>query len=334
MFLRCVIAAGICLAAATPALAQLSEAQKRKALLPYIRNATDCIAKQTLGNVSAVSSYRSNTLQIVIDEAWKTCSGLLVEVASQHDALNGPGTGMPFVTGPYRADLPRAVLARIKGELDRRVTAEIEWEAAIKAQQTEREARQKAEVERLDRAALTLRDRLYQCTDGQLGKLVVSAEGAEVLATAAMTICRREINDAVEGRLAAIRAEGRQPDERLLREQFDKTVRESVVTGAVRIKAGAVAQQPKPVPPPTPAARTDGDPELFSCLSTMAKAREGKFIDQRKLYEAMLDLCRPEIEKTARTAFLANPQSDLAKEREKTLEAASVIAKSLIGMND
>lgn len=334
MFLRCVIGAGLCLAAATPALAQINEAQKRKALLPYIRNATDCVAKQTLGNVSVVSSYRSNTLQIVIDEAWKACSGWLVEVVNQHDALHGPGTGLTFVTGAYRTDLPRAVLARIKGELDRRVTAEIEWEAAIKAQQTEREAKQKAEVERLERAALTLRNRLYECTDEQLGKLVRSAEGAEVLATAAMTICRREIDDAVEARLAKIKAEGRQPDERLLREQFRKTVRESVVTGAVQIKAGAVSQQTKPNPSPTPAAQREGGPELFSCLSTTAKAREGQFIEQRKLYEAMLDLCRPEIEKVARAAFLANPQSDLAKEREKALEIASIIARSLIGMDN
>lgn len=334
MFLRCVIAAGLCLAAAAPALAQPNDAQKRKALLPYIRNATDCVAKQTLGNVSVVSSYRSSTLQLVIDEAWKACSSWLVEVVNQHDALHGQGTGMPFVTGAYRADLPRAVLARIKGELDRRVTAEIEWEAAIQAQQAEREAKQRAEVERLDRAALTLRDRLYQCTDGQLGKLVGSAEGAEVLATAAMTICRREIDDAVEGRLAAIKAEGRQSSAGLLREQFIKTVRENVVTGAVQIKAGAVTQQPKPSPSPNPATQADGDPELYSCLSTMAKAREGKFIDQRKLYEAMLELCRPEIEKVARAAFLANPQSELAKEREKTLGVASVIAKSLVGIND
>ncbi|WP_141740263.1 hypothetical protein [Bosea sp. BIWAKO-01] len=334
MRLPCVIAAIFLAMTASPALSQLNDAQKRKALLPFIRSATDCIAKQTLGNVSVVSSYRSNTLHIVIDEAWKACSGFLVEVVTQHDALHGPGSGVPFVTGSYRTDLPRAVLSRIKGELDRRVTAEIEWETAVKAEQAEREAKRKTEVERLDRAALTLRDRIYACTDGQLEKLVGSAESAEVLATAAMTICRREIDDAIEARLAAMRADSRQPNEGIIREGFRTTVRESVVTGAVTLKAGrATPTHSQPITPSS-TATVDGDREVYTCLSTMAKAREGAFVEQRKLYEAMLELCRPEIEKAARAAFLAAPKGELAKERERALQSASVTARSLIGMTD
>ena len=64
----------------------------------------------------------------------------------------------------------------------------------------------------------------------------------------------------------------------------------------------------------------------------MATARNGKFIDQRKLYEGMLELCRPEIETAARNAFLANKDGDLAKEREKALTGASTAAKQMIGM--
>jgi hypothetical protein len=64
----------------------------------------------------------------------------------------------------------------------------------------------------------------------------------------------------------------------------------------------------------------------------MATARNGKFIDQRKLYEGMLDLCRPEIEAAARAAFLAGKDADLAKEREKALTNASAAAKAMIGM--
>lgn len=57
-------------------------------------------------------------------------------------------------------------------------------------------------------------------------------------------------------------------------------------------------------------------------------------INQRKLYEGMLDLCRPKIEAAARTAFLGKKDGDLATEREKMLTDASAAAKAMIGMMD
>ncbi len=66
----------------------------------------------------------------------------------------------------------------------------------------------------------------------------------------------------------------------------------------------------------------------------MSKAREGKFVEQKKLLEAMLELCRPEIETLARTAFLKASNADLADERQKALLEASKAARKLIGMQE
>ncbi|RXT46096.1 hypothetical protein B6S44_24960 [Bosea sp. Tri-44] len=83
---------------------------------------------------------------------------------------------------------------------------------------------------------------------------------------------------------------------------------------------------------PLPSTGSDLPKTVRDCLSTIATARNEKFVDQRKLYEGMLELCRPEIEAAARSAFLANKDSDLPTEREKALIAASTAAKAIIGM--
>jgi hypothetical protein len=206
-------------------------------------------------------------------------------------------------------------------------------------------------VDRLERAADTLRDRAYGCTTDQLSKLVLSAESAEVLATAAMTICRREIDDALQARMEVVRAKTgpsySSVGESEFREEMRKVVRNTVVTNAVQIKAGqGLASAPRPSPT-TPVAVPPREPsapaadagvgvtkELRDCLSRVATARHGKFVEQRKLFEGMLELCRPEIEAAARTAFLAAKDGDLSKEREKALTSASVAAKQMIGMSD
>jgi hypothetical protein len=129
-----------------------------------------------------------------------------------------------------------------------------------------------------------------------------------------------------------------------------KVVRNNVITNAVQLKAGvgvrsgaapsgtvpaSVAPIAPAAPPPAAAnAGADLPKELRDCLSAMASARNGKFVDQRQLYEGMLELCRPEIEAAARAAFLANTGGDLAKERERALTTASAAAKAMIGMTN
>lgn len=314
-------------------MAQTTDAQKRRLMLPNIKAATDCVAKAALNHASIVFSYRFSNIEAVIADAWKQCIPQLQKIAAQHDYLHGEGTGMSFVTGPYRNDLARAVLVRIKPELDARVTAQDQAEAAERTAKAQQELNRKEAIERLTRTARTIRDLFYECSTQQLRRLVRSAEGADVLATAAMTICRKELDDAVAGWIAVGRAEGTIGNEPTFREGLLKVTRESVLTTAVQLKANTLPAEPSPTPPAQPQTATEGT-GLQTCLVAMAKAREGKMIEQRVLLEGMLELCRPEIETVARAAYLNTKDADLAAERQKALLSASVAAKKLIGMAD
>lgn len=336
---------------ATAASAQITEQQKRKLLLPTIKAATDCVAREAARHPDIVSGYRANNLGPMIAEGWRACTNALAEIVTMHDNLHGAGTGMVFVKGAYLDDLPRAVRVRLQPDMNRRIAAIDQAEATARAEQARLEVERQQSMERLEKAANALRDRAYDCTTAQLEKLMSSTETAEVLSTAAMTICRKEIDDALQARVDISRLQlgvnYSSAGEPSFREEMRKVVRNNVITNAVQLKAGAGARPgaapagsipaavapTAPSPPPAmTSAGTDLPKELRDCLSTMATARNGKFIDQRQLYEGMLDLCRPEIEAAARAAFLAGKDSDLAKEREKALTNASAAAKAMIGM--
>ncbi|PZO01045.1 MAG: hypothetical protein DCF30_08185 [Hyphomicrobiales bacterium] len=227
------------------------------------------------------------------------------------------------------------MLARIRGELDRRVLAQDQAEAYERAAKAKLELDRKENIERLTTAARSIRDLFYDCSSQQLAKLVRSAESADVLATAAMTICRKELDDAFAAWLAAGRADGSVTNETTFREALLRITRESVLTTAVQLKAGGAGTQVASSPPsPQPTTPSLEPLALQQCLATMAKAREGKFVEQKKLLEVMLELCRPEIETVARTAFLRGPDADLAAERQKALQAATTAGRKLIGMTD
>ena len=190
-----------------PYAAPLTEAEKRRILLPIVRAATDCIAQRTLAHPNVVDSYRALNLASVIEAVWSQCINELARVATEHDRLHGAGTGIPFVKGAYKDDLPRAVTTRIRSEMERRITAAEQAEAARRAEVARAETKKREEVDRLERVANTLRDRMYECAENELGKLVRSSETAEVLTTAAMSICRREVDGALNAHVELARAQ-------------------------------------------------------------------------------------------------------------------------------
>jgi hypothetical protein len=63
----------------------------------------------------------------------------------------------------------------------------------------------------------------------------------------------------------------------------------------------------------------------------MATAREGKFVNREDLVKAMLELCRPEIEAAARSAFLADDKITLDKQRDQALGDAMKEARVIVG---
>lgn len=99
---------------------------------------------------------------------------------------------------------------------------------------------------------------MYECTNKQTSALIASAETAEVLATAAMTLCSTEINASVQAILAKSALEGASFDSETMRAELVKVVRQNVVTTAVQMRALAntSASSSAPSAHSTPAINT------------------------------------------------------------------------------
>jgi hypothetical protein len=172
---------------------------------------------------------------------------------------------------------------------------------------------------------------MCECTTAQLTSLVSSAETAEVLATAAMTVCAEEGRRAIEAGVARMRAEF--PDIGDIREEFRSGFRTEVVTNAVQIRALANAPAKAALQPRNSANAgfsIKDIPGPDECVKTASTAREGKLVDEQKLVQVMLDLCRPEIEGAARKAFLADGPSTLDQHRASALSAALERAQAIV----
>lgn len=132
----CLAGLALGLGAATPALAQydLTEAQKRKAHVPYVRILTNCFAGAIAGNVYARSLSEAGKWPEAIKITTAQCSAQLSDMIESHDRIYGRGTGMPFATGPYFSDLPRALSSRIaRGSSSQTTTSAANLPPATKA---------------------------------------------------------------------------------------------------------------------------------------------------------------------------------------------------------
>ena len=118
---RSVVLATALVSLALPALArgELSERQKRKALLPALHATTECIAQEILRSPTALSHARQNKWSEAVQSMPEVCKAFGSTLIAEHDRLYGPGTGKAFVEGPYASDLPRALKARIRPALKR-----------------------------------------------------------------------------------------------------------------------------------------------------------------------------------------------------------------------
>lgn len=352
-YVRAGLTAGF-LAAAFPAFAQsepgaLSEAQKRKIHLPYVRAATNCFARAIIASPEATRLARSVQWgDAVLSTAKGFCQAEVGTLLSTHDQLYGQGTGQAFFVGPYFSDLPRALGNRLRPEFERVAANEARVEAVRQQELARLEAEKRERIEQAQSLFTLLRDKMYECTDAQLVSLVASAESADVLATAAMTVCNKEVNLAVEAGKAKVRLAAPGSYTASFGTELKAAVRQRIVTNAVQAKAAW--NSPRPSTPPTqpspvvPVAVAPAEPQAVEtpstavvaspttvCLRTIAKAREGKFVNQEGLVKAMLDLCRPEIENAARTAFLKDDKASLEKLRDKALEDALREARVIVG---
>jgi hypothetical protein len=300
----------------------MTDAQRRKIHLPYVRAATDCYAGVIRANTSTLDLARENRWYDAISAVGDSCNQALLAMIDVHNRLYGPGTGVTFAKGPYLEDLPRAIGVRLKDDLARR-SNEVEQAQAGRRQR----------IEEATRSRNLLRDRMYDCTTKELNQLVASSESAEVLTSAAMTLCSREVDATLDAAIELARLEGSTSSD--LRENLSDVVRKNILAGAVQAKASAkkLDASPSMLPAATsqPSPRASGalqSPE--ECLKAAASLREGQLVDQEKLISMMLDMCRPEIENAARTNFLADPNQSLPTLRTQALEEAVKYAKALL----
>jgi hypothetical protein len=250
---------------------ELSEGQKRKIVVPLIRSLTYCIIDYIASDDEAVVAYKEQRFSSYVQSLPKKCSSQFDALGQRYEQTYGEGSAYAFLTGPYATDLPRAVLARIKSKMDARLAdydqaqkalraenvrqeelsrqrAEEQRAATVRAEADRNAAEAKAAVEKREqvdvakRAMSVLRDKFYDCADKQLVGLVKSGEGADVLASAAMTVCGQSLSDLQDSAIevAAIQND-RKPEgvsEEALRLQVKSLVKERVVADAVQAKAG------------------------------------------------------------------------------------------------
>jgi hypothetical protein len=297
-------------------------AQKRK-MAALATASTDCIARHTLEHPGVLDAYRAQELRSVIESVKPRCADEIDYLSREYANLHGWGAGHRFVAGPYNDDLPRAILKRIGDELGRRV------------------ALAESEVADLQRSADLLRNRMYECTRGELAKLVRSTEVAAVLATAALTICRQQVTDALEEHVRLFRVKFRnassEAEQRDFRDRFQRGIKEWVVTDAVRMRAennSKTSEHTGSAPEPKPGGQKSDryTKALITCLETVRSTQETQFSRAEKLVEVMTELCRPEIEGLARAMFLADSSVPLDRARENALKFALVQASRLVGV--
>ena len=318
-----------------PQAPTLSDAQRRKLELPSIRAASDCYALAVKSDARLLAAVQQNSLGELIAEKTSNCPSAVQQMIAVYDKLNGPGTGVVFFRGPYAADLPRAVMVRIKPEIDR-LTAEAAHQGEVKAQVLQ-SAKQAADL---------LKQKMYECTTRELFELAKSGETAAVISDAALTFCRNDVDAAVRGFFEEARQEypnttdAEYPN---FQKAVEETIAKSVQASAVQVRAN-LAGQTAGMPPATPTPSTapvaaapvttpvteSANRTPTECLKVVRQGLQGKVYEQDTIVSIMIELCRPEIETAARAAFLQNPTSTLDAERQKAVAGAIIDAKQIV----
>lgn len=269
------VAAIATITTASPALAgspfyELTEAQKRKSVVPDIEALTYCVARVTLADPDGAVQYRAGLLASYVARQLQRCPAEMNALLSLYESTYGDGEAERFIQGPYTADLPRAVLSVIRPQLDakveaakrseqaayadelarqseadRRLTEEraatVRAEAETKATEAKAAMEKQGRVDTVMRSMAVLRDKFYECADRQLPGLMKSGESADVLASAAMTICGKPLPDVQDAALEVSKAREETAGsvgEAVMREQVKTLVKERVVADAVQAKAG------------------------------------------------------------------------------------------------
>jgi hypothetical protein len=110
MLRHSLIVAALCLVSST--VVGQTEAERRRALLPYVRAATDCTARSIANSEAAKRFAAAGRWSLAINSVVEICLPQYLQLMSSHDRIYGSG-GVDFFAGPYLNDLPRALSTRL-----------------------------------------------------------------------------------------------------------------------------------------------------------------------------------------------------------------------------
>ncbi len=104
--------------------------RRRRLVLPSVREATDCIARETLNEPGIEGATRPGQFRAALAQPMRRCADEVDAMIAAHDQVYYPGYGEAFFQGPYLQDLVRAIQKRIGPELARRASEAAERAAA------------------------------------------------------------------------------------------------------------------------------------------------------------------------------------------------------------
>jgi len=96
---------------------QMSNHQKDTALLPLVRQTTDCIVQRVFRHPRYSADLRADQINDLIVESMAACVRPVRAMMDAHDRMYGPGSGEAFLLGPYLDVLPAAVVGQIKAKM-------------------------------------------------------------------------------------------------------------------------------------------------------------------------------------------------------------------------
>jgi hypothetical protein len=93
---------------------QMSVRQKDAALLPLVRQATDCIVRRVSADPRYNADMRPGDINDLIADSIASCGRTVRAMINAHDRMYGDGSGEAFLLGPYLDVLPSAVVKQVK----------------------------------------------------------------------------------------------------------------------------------------------------------------------------------------------------------------------------
>jgi hypothetical protein len=99
---------------------QMSVRQKDAALLPLVRQATDCIVHMVFGHPRYSADLRADEINDLIVDSMAACMRPVRAMIDAHDRMYGAGSGEAFLLGPYLDVLPAAVVGQVKAKAPNR----------------------------------------------------------------------------------------------------------------------------------------------------------------------------------------------------------------------